>query len=393
MSKPSLLFITDESPELIGGGALVYVNSILDSLCREFAVSVLVCDPDYHRKHSILRQDKAYEKYQPGYLRAGHLSISPSALFNQFKKRIGLHPYHHGNNDIERSKRDLITIARRQRTWSCVIVNYYRLCHLLDLFPNSYTAVITHDVWHQHIYFTSGESGALTVEDEAEQLAKADLVVAISENDQAAFKQMLPKQLVCVARPTIKLVNKLPAEVSKPYSIVYVASNYAANIEGLEWLSKEVCPLLPDDDPMLNIHVTGTICSAVADRPLHPRIKLEGGFYSTSTVYEHSNIVIAPILRGTGVKIKVVEALAYGRPLVVTPKAIEGIEYLQDYGVFCETQPEAFAHCLVKLANDAALRQKCAEANLQAARKYHSPVDAHTDFLQKLLKGVSANLK
>ena len=84
-----------------------------------------------------------------------------------------------------------------------------------------------------------------------------------------------------------------------------------------------VYPLLP---PNINIVIIGRICKHIQERKGVTLIEFAE---STGRVLPPVKIAICPMLEGTGIKIKVIEALSYGLPIVGTERAIDG--FLQNF--------------------------------------------------------------
>ena len=69
-------------------------------------------------------------------------------------------------------------------------------------------------------------------------------------------------------------------------------------------------------------------------------------------MYERTKIVIAPILNGTGLKVKVVEAMSYSLPVVATTRALDGFMDKGENGCMISDEPLVFADNIKKLLSD-----------------------------------------
>lgn len=97
---------------------------------------------------------------------------------------------------------------------------------------------------------------------------------------------------------------------------------YAPNANGLEWFVKEILPKLVDSMPEVELHVVGQ--SGAHMQFGSDRVRLRGFVPDLAAEYAEAALVIAPIHFGGGTQIKVVEALAYGRPVVASEFAYKG---------------------------------------------------------------------
>lgn len=137
-----------------------------------------------------------------------------------------------------------------------------------------------------------------------------------------------------------------PMQESYPYTMVFVGSDNPHNIKGLHWFIKEVFPLLPNT---LNLKIVGSIARHVAP---HPRIHGVELVEDTADIYRDAKMAICPLLGGTGMKSKVVEALSYGLPVVATSKGVVGLPVKTGNGCPIADTPASFAHHIKKLDQD-----------------------------------------
>jgi glycosyltransferase involved in cell wall biosynthesis len=99
------------------------------------------------------------------------------------------------------------------------------------------------------------------------------------------------------------------------------------NAQGLLWFVDSVWPLLVSNHPDLEFDIVGKgaderLRAAVAR---HPGIRLRGFVEDLQTVYRESRVSVAPLLFGSGMKVKVLDSMARGMPTVTTPVGAEGI--------------------------------------------------------------------
>lgn len=111
---------------------------------------------------------------------------------------------------------------------------------------------------------------------------------------------------------------------------VFVGSNFYANKHAVEWFVKNVAPFTPTT--MYEIVGRGF----ETERHLEcDNVKIVGGVDDVSHYYAKSDFVIAPIFKGAGMKVKVAEAMMYGRTVLGTPEAFEGYDDVSKYGKVC----------------------------------------------------------
>jgi glycosyltransferase involved in cell wall biosynthesis len=139
-----------------------------------------------------------------------------------------------------------------------------------------------------------------------------------------------------------------PAKVNqkKEFDILFIGSDNSDNIEGLEWFFKNVYPLLHRD---LNILVVGRISRYAPDLS---NVKKMDFIPHAGEIYSKVKISVNPLQKGTGMKVKVVESLAYGTPIVSTSRGLCGIppEILEKFII--ANDPTCFAEEIHHLLTD-----------------------------------------
>lgn len=111
--------------------------------------------------------------------------------------------------------------------------------------------------------------------------------------------------------------------VEEPFDILFIGSNHRPNMEGLDFFYKNA--FLPFLRPKgFNLTIAGNVCNFwnLED----PKVTKLGFFQgSIQNLYASSKVVVIPILEGTGLSIKTLEAMAFGKAIVSTPKGSRGM--------------------------------------------------------------------
>jgi glycosyltransferase involved in cell wall biosynthesis len=102
-----------------------------------------------------------------------------------------------------------------------------------------------------------------------------------------------------------------------------------------------------------------------------PGVELAGEVESARELFQRLSLLLFPLPRGSGMKVKVLEALASGVPVVTTPAGAEGIA--PSDGVVVHTEPEALAAAAVELLTDGAARRERGAAARATFEARYSP--------------------
>ena len=129
------------------------------------------------------------------------------------------------------------------------------------------------------------------------------------------------------------------------YELIFVGSQNPHNIMGIKWFEKEVLPFLEDT----KVHIIGKICKVVPD---HPNFVKHGMVDDIEDFYQNAKIAICPMLSGTGIKIKVLEALSHSLPVVTNRRGVDGLLNKTLNGCIVENTGKDFAEAILKLLHD-----------------------------------------
>ena len=157
-----------------------------------------------------------------------------------------------------------------------------------------------------------------------------------------------------------------------PFSMIFCGSfRYRVNYEAAAWFLKEAYPVIQASFPEARLTITGD----TAGLPLPPAANVDtpGYIEDIRPFVANSWVSIAPILVGGGTRLKILEAMALGTPVVSTAKGAEGLDVIPGEHLLIGDTPEDFADAVVRLFGDPLLRQKlAANAHQLVKRNYDS---------------------
>ena len=160
---------------------------------------------------------------------------------------------------------------------------------------------------------------------EIDALSKVDLVCAITENDKL---QLIEDGIPCpiaVIPFGIKQNFESNATIEQNKLFFLGAYNWKPNYDAALFLVKEILPELIQSNHNIQIHLAGSFMPeefySFASKNLH----LHGKVVSSEEFISKHGILVAPIFSGSGVRIKIVEALASGIPVIASTIAMQGI--------------------------------------------------------------------
>lgn len=253
-----------------------------------------------------------------------------------------------------------------------VIVNYVYLANILDQFDsdkNILKAILTHDVLHQRNAQLQKIGIALSdgnwnLKAETAYLEKAQVLLAIQKEDTEAFKQMVTQARV-INMP-ISAVSYSHTIKQVPGRCLFVGSSSQHNSYGLQWFLENVWLQIIQKVPDSSLHVCGSVCDSI--RGTFPNVRFLGRVKDLKPEYGEAEVCLVPLLAGSGLKIKLVEAMSYGRACVSTSVGIQGLPEIKGKTVITADTIDDFATAIQTILTDSNKRQ-CMESQ---AYKYVS---------------------
>jgi 2-polyprenyl-3-methyl-5-hydroxy-6-metoxy-1,4-benzoquinol methylase/glycosyltransferase involved in cell wall biosynthesis len=160
---------------------------------------------------------------------------------------------------------------------------------------------------------------------------RADQVHVMSASDAAYLRRFLPDgaDKVCVVPNAVDLdLHSPPAPGTRGRQLLFLGNfQHLPNLDALDFLIEEVWPLVRREVPDATLRVVG----ARAGEEVHRRhgkdgVEVVGTVADTRRYYRECRALVAPIRAGSGTRLKILEALACGAPVVTTTIGAEGIE-------------------------------------------------------------------
>jgi glycosyltransferase involved in cell wall biosynthesis len=215
-----------------------------------------------------------------------------------------------------------------EQKFDVVIVEYVFYSKALLHFESAVKVIDTHDLFTDRARKLAARNikshyWSLTREQEARGLARADVIIAIQKHEAAFFDELTGgKKRVVVVGHTVAL-RPLPAPAAGAHDLLFVGTRYAANVDGARYFIEQVLPLVREKFSDVRLLVAGTVCEELKEAP---GVELLGVVESLEEAYTRAAVIVNPVLAGTGLKTKTVEALGHAKPLVTTACGAEGIE-------------------------------------------------------------------
>lgn len=343
-----ILYFYPENPLLLNQGNNARANALLNYFkSRSIAVDFVGVESDKFSQTDIneLIEKSLAEK---GFLlkefkrKKNRLKyLFGFSIPNKFKRRIK----HYSR--IRFGNQDHFNTILKSNQYDYILISYAYWADLIINNPyvkNAKLCIDTHDFLTSQFQKSRGFNLGKYFQKEIEILRNFDKIFVISSEENYLFSQFVSQEVISLSH---MIENNFSTEnPQKLYDLIYVASDNDHNIKAANWFFNEVYSLLSKN---LKILVIGKICKYVGDFNNVEKVPFA---HDLKDYYLQSRIGICPMLSGTGLKIKVIEALSFGLPVVGNLRASDGLSNKSDNGCLVTNNPKEFAENILKLLED-----------------------------------------
>ena len=189
---------------------------------------------------------------------------------------------------------------------------------------------------------------------ESSILYRIDLLAPISEEDALVFREMNPEIPVHVCNAGLATGNYPVNEETDSLKLFYIgALDWGPNLQGLDWFFREVWPSLTSKWPELKLSLAGRNASAYPARATLPEnVIMEGEPEDAIAFFQRYNVMLVPLQAGSGIRIKVLEAMVMGKIVVSTSTGASGLNAKAGEQLFIADTPEEFIRIIQILMDD-----------------------------------------
>jgi glycosyltransferase involved in cell wall biosynthesis len=148
----------------------------------------------------------------------------------------------------------------------------------------------------------------------------------------------------------------LPAVAERdvvPGRLVYAgAVTFKANLEAIDWFAQHVLPLVRATHPHVQLHVTGALDGVDVEPLRRVGVRFEGHLDDVRAFLASAELAVVPLQTGGGTRLKILEAMALGVPVVSTPKGAEGLLVRDGEHLALARAPSEFAAAVARTLDD-----------------------------------------
>ena len=200
--------------------------------------------------------------------------------------------------------------------------------------------------------------------------ADVDHVLFVSEEDRIEFLKLgISGHVIPVSVPNVRISKTVHEDHG--FRLVFLGGlNWWPNLDGLKWFIREVLPTVRSAIPEVELTVIGTVAATFA-LPKDPKVHLIGHVDSLHEELCKADLGVIPVAGGTGVKIKALDMLSVGLPIVAFRNGVRGTSGVRA-GAIIVDDADDFAQAIVSLLRSRKDREKLGNSGLAGVTEFHS---------------------
>lgn len=261
-------------------------------------------------------------------------------------------------------------------------VEYTQLAQYAKSYRRVVTGLFEHDIYFQSVGRRVRMANLLSdplpaleylraLRFELNALAKVDFVQVCTDTNRHYLESFLPRLSARIAprlRAGIDITSYPPGAESRiPDTLLFVGNfRHLPNREGLHWLLSQVMPVVLVARPSTRLRIVGPNPGLLnLPEPLPDWISLLGPVEDVRSHLRECAVFVCPVLSGSGVRVKLLEAFASEIPVVATPIGAEGLIFPERPVCAVAESSDEFAHSVLQLLSHPERGAEMAETALR----------------------------
>ncbi len=175
---------------------------------------------------------------------------------------------------------------------------------------------------------------------------KMDGIICISEKDANWMKKQSAKDI-----STIPFAIDAESETNSPAeknTLFHIGSmDWMSNLNGIKWFLDKVFPLINQQKKEVILHLAGSSMPNYFNNFSNENIVIDGEVENAKSFMKKYNLMIVPLWSGSGIRIKILEAMALGKTIISTSIGASGIHYADNKNILIADTTEEFFNQII----------------------------------------------
>lgn len=250
---------------------------------------------------------------------------------------------------------DFVTELHQKERFDFVIAEYIYMSKALTKLGDDVTKIIdTVDIFagREKMYYGMGTKPGnfyTTRHQERKGMMRGDYIFAIQKEESKYFHRLTRGKRRVV---TIGDYLNVPGNtINYGKNVLFVGSNNDPNREALHYFLNNIWGKVHNKVPDAQFMIAGDVSNSVKESPDYIKV---GYVEDLADIYKEARVVVNPMLSGTGLPIKTIEAMAYGKPVVATASGARGLykEGREPRALVLAKDTDVFISKLIRILDD-----------------------------------------
>jgi glycosyltransferase involved in cell wall biosynthesis len=206
--------------------------------------------------------------------------------------------------------------------------------------------------WRQYKKWVKYESSVLEVFDSISQISPIDA-------EQAEKLNASVKSQILFSGVDLDYFLPRPAEEREHNTIMHVGSlDATTKLPAMIWFYRNVLPKIRESFPKARLELVGYTPKCILHQAGPAEVIVHGRVHDVRPYLAKGSVFIAPQFVGSGIRVKILNAMAMGNAVVATSVACEGLPVKHEHNIFIANSEEQFADAVCLLLGDRKLRER-----------------------------------
>jgi len=280
--------------------------------------------------------------------------------------------------DDRAEMRELVRRLVAERRFDAVHADQLNMGQFAERVPGAFKVLDTHNaLWRLYKRLCEtmapgprqwllGRDWRLLKSYEGRLVRQFDAVLAVSHEDRVALQEAAGRPVNITVVPITVDTDEVAVvkREAEPKHILHIGTMYwPPNVDAIEWFVHHVYPLIRQQRPDVQFDVVGARPPAtlLALNEAGLGIHVTGYVEDATPYQQQAALVVVPVRAGGGMRVKILNALAAGLPIVSTTLGCEGIQVADGKDILIADEPADFAAAVLRVLNDRGLAQRLSQ--------------------------------
>lgn len=227
-----------------------------------------------------------------------------------------------------------------------------------------------------------GRASRYSLQDEVRRMRDFDLTTVVGPDDHRRVRSVDP-DLPCIEAtvPFRRAVDRPRIRHEQERRLLWLSAAAPFHAVSFQWFWQHVWPTLRAHASRPRLVMAGYICEVARElgADADPQVDLRGLVPDAAPLFAGADVMLAPYYYGDGIKVKVLEGIAHGLPVITTSRGLSNTRLVAGEHVAVADDGAQFVEQAAALLGDPGLRLRQATAALQYLTARHDPATAHRD--------------